>query len=285
MYCYMRRIVSFIYFFVISITILAQSQYDYMDDDAVAGGTDRVLNAFIILFLIVIAFVVIAFIFGGIAKIKYELSPQKEIDRQKKEKEEREKQERIKKAEEHRKALLALPEKSVRLVIQGRPQIVELARLGNRINTEMLAICMWTIDDIIWEGTHITDEVGSIDKSIDFIYGDFYKSKWQNLPMCELIVSKHCVDLAQKSSELPFGICFTIRGDFDPHKLQIIHHKHEGLRHHNVSRDIKCLEFLLYDGDIIQTHLAIGNPLCFPYEGYNSYPNLNDRRNPTYLKW
>ena len=88
----------------------------------------------------------------------------------------------------------------------------------------MLAICMWTIDDIIWEGTHIKDEVGCVDKSIDFIYGDFYKSKWQNFPMCELIVSKHCVDLAQKSSELPFGICFTIRGDFDPHKLQIIHY-------------------------------------------------------------
>lgn len=281
----MKRLVLSLSIVLFHIMAFAQSHNDYMDDDAVAGGADRALNSFIILFLIVIAFVVIVFIFGGIAKIKYELSPQKEIDRQKKEKEEQEKQERIRKEQEHQKALLALPENSVRLVIQGRPQIVELARLANRINTEMLAICMWTIDDIIWEGTLIKDEVGSVDKSIDFIYGDFYKSKWQNFPMCELIVSKHCVDLAQKSSELPFCICFTIRGDFDPHKLQIIHHKHEGLRHHNVSRDIKCLEFLIYDGDIIQTHLANSKPLCFPYEGYNSYPNLDDSRKPNYLKW
>ena len=281
----MKRLVLSLSIVLFHIMAFAQSHNDYMDDDAVAGGADRALNSFIILFLIVIAFVVIVFIFGGIAKIKYELSPQKEIDRQKKEKEEQEKQERIRKEQEHQKALLALPENSVRLVIQGRPQIVELARLANRINTEMLAICMWTIDDIIWEGSHIKDEVGSVDKSIDFIYGDFYKSKWQNFPMCELIVSKHCVDLAQKSSELPFGICFNIRGDFDPNKLQIIHHKHEGLRHHNVSRDIKCLEFLIYDGDIIQTHLANGKPLCFPYEGYNSYPNLDDSRKPNYLKW
>ena len=281
----MKRLVLSLSIVLFHIMAFAQSHNDYMDDDAVAGGADRALNSFIILFLIVIAFVVIVFIFGGIAKIKYELSPQKEIDRQKKEKEEQEKQERIRKEQEHQKALLALPENSVRLVIQGRPQIVELARLANRINTEMLAICMWTIDDIIWEGTHIKDEVGSVDNSIDCIYGEYYKSKWQNFPMCELIVSKHCVDLAQKSSELPFGICFTIRGDFDPHKLQIIHHKHEGLRHHNVSRDIKCLEFLIYDGDIIQTHLANGKPLCFPYEGYNSYPNLDDSRKPNYLKW
>ena len=202
----MKRLVLSLSIVLFHIMAFAQSHNDYMDDDAVAGGADRALNSFIILFLIVIAFVVIVFIFGGIAKIKYELSPQKEIDRQKKEKEEQEKQERIRKEQEHQKALLALPENSVRLVIQGRPQIVELARLANRINTEMLAICMWTIDDIIWEGTHIKDEVGSVDKSIDFIYGDFYKSKWQNFPMCELIVSKHCVDLAQKSSELPFEV-------------------------------------------------------------------------------
>ena len=280
----MRKILSILSLFI-SVLVQAQSQYDYMDDDAVAGGADRALNAFVILFLVVIAFIVIIFIFGGIAKIKYELSPQKELDRQKKEKEEREKQEKIKKEEEHRKALLALPENSVRLVIQGRPHIVELASLGRRIYTEMLAICMWTIDDIIWEGTHIKDEVGSVKEPINLIYGNYYKSKRHDSPMCELIVSKHCASLAQKSSELQFGIIFTIRGNFDPHKLQIIHYTHEGLRYESVRRDIKCLEFLLYDGDIIQTHLAIGYPLCFPYEGYNSYPNLDDRKSPTYLKW
>ena len=269
----MKKLLLFTFLFV-SVLVQAQSQYDYMDDDAVAGGADRVLNAFVILFLIVIAFVVIIFIFGGIAKIKYELSPQSEIDRQKKAKEEREKQEKIRKAEEHRKALLALPENTIGLSIEGIPHIVELARICNRIHTEMLAICLWSINKIIWNGRDIIDEVGTIDKHIDFIYGDYYKSRWQDSPMCELIVSKHCADLANKTSTTEFGIELTIRGDFDPHKLQIIHHTHEGLKHHNVSRDIKCLEFVLYDGDVIQTHLTNGQPLCFLYEGYNSYPKF-----------
>ena len=88
----MRKILSILSLFI-SVLVQAQSQYDYMDDDAVAGGADRALNAFVILFLVVIAFIVIIFIFGGIAKIKYELSPQKELDRQKKEKDERNKKE------------------------------------------------------------------------------------------------------------------------------------------------------------------------------------------------
>ena len=33
-----------------SLMALAQTQYDYYDDDAVAGGADRALNGFIILF-------------------------------------------------------------------------------------------------------------------------------------------------------------------------------------------------------------------------------------------
>ena len=81
-------------------TIHAQSQYDYMDDSAVAGGADRVLNTFIILFLIGIVLVAFVLIFGGIAKIKYEFSPQKEIDRQREEKRQREHQERIRKEQE-----------------------------------------------------------------------------------------------------------------------------------------------------------------------------------------
>ena len=51
--------------------IYAQSQYDYMDDSAVAGGADRVLNTFVIIFIIGIVLVAFVLIFGGIAKIKY----------------------------------------------------------------------------------------------------------------------------------------------------------------------------------------------------------------------
>ena len=264
----MKRIVSILCFLLIFIAGFPQSHNDYMDDSAVAGGADRVLNSFIIVFFVVLAFLIIIFVFGGITKIKYELSPQSEIDRQKKVKEEQERQEKVRKEQERQKALLALPENTIRLLLEGRPHLVELARLCNRINSEMVAICLWSVNKIIWNDTDITSQVTSIDKHIDYIYGEYYKSKWQNFPMCELIVSKQCADLAEKTSAKTFEIEFTVRGDFEPQKLQIIHHTHEGLRHHNVSRDIKCLEFVLYGGDIIQTHLTNGKPLCFPYEGY-----------------
>ena len=264
----MKRIVSVLYFLLICIAVFPQSHYDYMDDSAVAGGADRVLNSFVVIFFVVLALLIIIFVFGGIAKIKYELSPQSEIDRQKKTKEEQERQERVRKEQERQKALLALPENTIRLQVEGRPHLVELARMCNRINSEMVAICLWSVNKIMWDGTDITNQVGTIDKYIDSIYGDYYKSKWQDFPMCELIVSKQCADLAAKTSNRTFEIELTIRGDFNPQELQIIHHTHEGLRHHNVSRDIKCLEFVLYGGDIIRTHLTNGRPLCFPYEGY-----------------
>ena len=47
----MKRIVSILYYLLISMAIYAQSQYDYMDDSAVAGGADRVLNTFVIIFI------------------------------------------------------------------------------------------------------------------------------------------------------------------------------------------------------------------------------------------
>lgn len=110
----MKRFLSTLFFYTISIGIFAQTQYDYYDDSAVAGGADRVLNTFVIIFLIVIAFVVIIFIFGGISKIMYEFSPQKEIDKQKKEKEEREKQEKIRK-EQGLKRVNRIQEKTIQI--------------------------------------------------------------------------------------------------------------------------------------------------------------------------
>ena len=157
--------------------IYAQSQYDYMDDSAVAGGADRVLNTFVIIFIIGIVLVAFVLIFGGIAKIKYEFSPQKEIDRQREEKRQREHQERIRKEQERQKALLALPETTVRLTVEGKPHLVELAGCGNRIHTEMIAICLWSINRIIWKDTDITDQTGSMEKYIDSIYGKHYKSQ------------------------------------------------------------------------------------------------------------
>ncbi len=272
----MKRITSILYFLLINMTAFAQTPYDYMDDSSVAGGADRVLNGFVIIFLIIIALLVIILIIGGLGKIKYELSPQKEIDRHKKEKEEQEKQEKIRKEQEHQKALLALPEKTIRLSIEGIPHLVELAPVGNRIHSEMIAICLWTIDKIIWDGINITSKVCLIDKYIDTIYGNHYKSRWYHKSdLCELGISEYCVDLANKASVTTFELELNIRGDFDPQKLKIIHNISHGLRYYdNINRDIKYIEFVLYDDDVIQTHLVNGKPLCFPREGYNSYPKF-----------
>lgn len=59
------RKVLFILSLFISVLVQAQSQYDYMDDDAVAGGADRALNAVVILFLVLLAFIVIILSFGS----------------------------------------------------------------------------------------------------------------------------------------------------------------------------------------------------------------------------
>ena len=275
----MKRLVLSLSIVLFHIMAFAQSQYDYMDDDAVAGGADRVLNTFVILFLVVVAFIVIIFIFGGIAKIKYELSPQSEIDRQKKVKEEQERQERIRKEQEHQKALLALPENTIRLKVEGRPHLVDLAHY--RIHTEMIAICLWSVERIYWGNTDITEQVGTAETLFNYTFGKHYTSRWSvSGGLWELIVSKYCVDYAKKTSARTFEIELTIRGDFVPKKLQIIHHTYNGLRNDNISRDIKCLEFVLYDGDEIQTHLTNGKPLCFPYEGYDSYQKVIEQLPP-----
>lgn len=260
---------------LLSISVQAQTQYDYMDDNAVAGGADRAFNGIVILLLIVIALFVIVFIIGGIAKIKYQFSPQKEIDRQKREKEKRERQEQIRKEQEHLKALLALPKKTIRLQIKGKPHLVMLGRF--RLESEMIAICLWSVDKVIWNGNDITDQVGSEDKHLNYIYEKYYQSQYDDScvrELRELIVSEYCAKLADKYSITTFEIEFTIRGDFNPQKLQIIHHIHEGLKHERIKRDIKCLEFVLYDGDEIRTHLTNGKPLCVVNKGYSSYPKF-----------
>ena len=98
--------------------------------------------------------------------------------------------------------------------------------------------------------------------------------------MSELMVSKDCVNITNKLNACTFDIEFTIRGNFNPQKLQIIHCIHYGGLRFAIERDIKCLEFISYDGDIIQTHLTNGKPLCFPYEGYISYQKIIDKLPP-----
>ncbi len=270
----MKRIVLILYYLLISFAVCGQSQYDYMDDSAVAGGAERVFNVYAIIFLVVIVIVVIGIILNIIAKIAYEFSPQKEIDRQKKEKEERDKQERIRKEQEHLRILLSLPENKVRLFVKGRPHLVELGVYKN--SPEMVAICLWSVNKIIWNETDITEQVGYIKKRLNDIYGKHYKSRYDCYAfpdLKEIIISQYCADLAKQSCIVTFEIEFTIRGDFDTQKLQLIDYSHIGFRN-EVSRNIKGLEFVVYDGDVIQSHLVNGKPLCFPLEGYNGLSRI-----------
>ena len=62
--------------FLLPLVIFAQSQYDYYDDDAVAGGADRVLSGLIIIFIIVAVAIALLFIVLVIAKVYYWFNPE-----------------------------------------------------------------------------------------------------------------------------------------------------------------------------------------------------------------
>lgn len=71
----MKRFVLFIISVFIQILLVAQTQFDYMDDDAVAGGTDRALNGIIIIAVLVIAAIVLLFIISGLLNVYYWFNP------------------------------------------------------------------------------------------------------------------------------------------------------------------------------------------------------------------
>ena len=51
------------------VILYAQTQYDYYDDNAVAGGADRALNGIIVIVLLVIAAIVLLFIASGVLNV------------------------------------------------------------------------------------------------------------------------------------------------------------------------------------------------------------------------
>lgn len=71
----MKRFFLFIISVFTQIILVAQTQYDYMDDDAVAGGADRALNGIIIMAVLVIAAIVLLFVIGGILNVYYWFNP------------------------------------------------------------------------------------------------------------------------------------------------------------------------------------------------------------------
>lgn len=71
----MKRFFLFIISVFTQIILVAQTQYDYMDDDAVAGGADRALNGIIIIAVLVIASIVLLFVIGGLLNVYYWFNP------------------------------------------------------------------------------------------------------------------------------------------------------------------------------------------------------------------
>ena len=57
------------------VILYAQTQYDYYDDSAVAGGADRALNGIIVIVLLVIAAIVLLFIASGVLNVYYWINP------------------------------------------------------------------------------------------------------------------------------------------------------------------------------------------------------------------
>lgn len=71
----MKRFFLFIISVFTQIILVAQTQYDYKDDDAVAGGADRALNGIIIIAVLVIASIVLLFVIGGLLNVYYWFNP------------------------------------------------------------------------------------------------------------------------------------------------------------------------------------------------------------------
>ena len=91
----MKRILCIIVSLLIHIQLIAQTQYDYYDDGAVAGGTDRALRGIIIIGGIIVIVVAVLFLLYGMAKVYYWFNPEAnpEKKREAAEKERKKKQE------------------------------------------------------------------------------------------------------------------------------------------------------------------------------------------------
>ena len=74
----MKNFFLLIFSFFINLSLYAQTQYDYYDDGAVAGGADRALHGILIIGGIVIVVVVLALLLGGAAKIYFWFNPQED---------------------------------------------------------------------------------------------------------------------------------------------------------------------------------------------------------------
>ena len=72
---FVKRLYTIVLVIFFQTLLYAQTQYDYYDDDAVAGGADRALNGIIIIAVLVIAAIVLLFIISGLLNVYYWFNP------------------------------------------------------------------------------------------------------------------------------------------------------------------------------------------------------------------
>lgn len=72
---YNRRYLLGLIALLLPMLIFAQSQYDYMDDRAVAGGADKALNGILIILVLVVVAIVLLFVISGVLNVYYWFTP------------------------------------------------------------------------------------------------------------------------------------------------------------------------------------------------------------------
>lgn len=127
----MKRIYLTLFSTLLTIPLLAQTQYDYYDDDKVGGGINTVANGMAILILLVVGFFGVCFVLGLLLKVYYwfnpEASPEYQAQQRKKQKENEEllrkwneeqnkRKERLAQARKEREAQQIKKEEAIQLV-------------------------------------------------------------------------------------------------------------------------------------------------------------------------
>ena len=101
---FIKRFCTIIIALLYQVLLFSQTQYDYYDDDAVAGGADRALNGIIIIAVLVISAIVLLFVIGGLLNVYYWFNPKADPNYKRllaKQEQERKHEEYVKEQREH----------------------------------------------------------------------------------------------------------------------------------------------------------------------------------------
>ncbi len=119
----MKRLFLLIISFFISLSLYAQTQYDYYDDSAVAGGADRALHGILIIGGIIVVVIVLALLLGGAAKFYFWLNPQEDPKYMREKAANNEESKRVKEQTAQNDSLSDVSEKSAKEEIGNNQEI------------------------------------------------------------------------------------------------------------------------------------------------------------------